>query len=82
VRNNDKILFKIGLVNSINDTSNLDWYEGYEKINEEEEIIKLLSEFCDNTLFYFIDELSLTIEDGRYNQCCRMGRGVNQVKKI
>jgi hypothetical protein len=51
-----KILEKITLVNSLNDTSDLNWYEGKRAINEGDEILKLSDEFCDNILLYFIDE--------------------------
>ena len=61
-----KILERITLVNSLNDTSELDWYEGKREINDAIngcEILKLSDDFCDNILLYFIDEY---IEEKEY----------------
>lgn len=62
-RLNDKILEKIALTNSLNDTSDLNWYEGKIEINKDDEILKLSDNFCDNILVYFIDEYFLDEKD-------------------
>ena len=54
-RNDENILARIAIANSINDTADVNWYEGHTKI--EGNNIKYLSEdFCDNILIYTIDE--------------------------
>ena len=53
-RKDENILHKIGINNSLNDTAELDWYKGKEKISFQK--INYLSDvFCDNILLYVVD---------------------------
>ena len=61
-RTDEKILERIALLNSLNDTSDLNWYEGKTKINLDDDIKKISDDFCDNILLYFIDEYEETKE--------------------
>ena len=59
-----KIYERITLVNSLNDTSELNWYEDKREINEDE-ILKLSNDFCDNILLYFIDGFITENDEGK-----------------
>lgn len=53
-RKDENIIHKIGVNNSLNDTANINWYEGKEKIQFEN--VNYLSDiFCDNILLFVVD---------------------------
>ena len=64
-RNEENILSRIALTNSENDTIIINFYQGFTKINENEPIKEISSDFCDNILLFYIDEIKTEYVEGK-----------------